>query len=430
MNPILLKPSSDTGSQVVVHGKVYGNMDARTYHVRKEELREKVLESLETLRRQFELVLIEGAGSPAEINLKDRDLVNMGVAKMARAPVLLVGDIDRGGVFASLYGTIALLDEDERPYIKGMIINKFRGDVSLLNPGLVMIEEKTSVPVVGVVPYFHDLYLPEEDSVGLQKRMGAPDGAIRIGVIRLSHISNFTDFDILAMEPEVSVEYITPVETLDGLDALIIPGSKNTLADLTLLRESGLDQRIVAFAEEGGTVAGLCGGYQILGKSIRDPEHVESHLESVAGLGLLDTETVMAAEKTTTLDVAKRIGGGRDERLEGYEIHMGVTQRGTSARPLFQIISRNGRSCDVLDGAVNVRGNVWGTYLHGIFDNDAFRHDFLNVLRRKKGLPLLPRSGVFFKQRLQESVSRLARTVADALNMKAIERIIREGIEG
>ena len=429
MNPILLKPSSDTGSQVIVHGKVHGNMDARTYHFEKENLREKVRESLEILKEQFDLILIEGAGSPAEINLKDHDLVNMGAAKMAHAPVLLVGDIDRGGVFASLYGTIALLDEDERRYFKGMIINKFRGDVSLLEPGLAMIEERTSVPVLGVIPYFHDLYLPEEDSVGLRRKMGALDGAIRIGIVRLSHISNFTDFDVLSMEPEVSVEYIDPGESLGDLDAVIIPGSKNTLTDLHYLRESGLDRRIIAFAEGGGTVVGLCGGYQILGKTIRDPDHVESTLESIEGLGLLDTDTVMAPEKTTTLDVACRIDGDPAERLEGYEIHMGVTRRGDGVRPLFRIISRNDQPCDVEDGAVNDRGNVWGTYLHGIFDNDTFRHDFLNALREDRGLAPLPRAGVFYKRRLLESVAELARTVGEALDMERIERIIRRGLD-
>ncbi len=430
MNPILLKPSSDTGAQVIVQGKVFGNMDARTYHHRKEELREKVRESLEVLRRQYDLILIEGAGSPAEINLKEHDLVNMGTAKMARSPVLLVGDIDRGGVFASLYGTIALLEEEERAYFRGLIINKFRGDVSLLTPGLRMIEEKTAMPVLGVIPYVHDLYLPEEDSVGLRKRMGVADAAIRIGVVRLSHISNFTDFDVLAMEPEVSVEYLSPGDPLDGLDALILPGSKNTLSDLALLRESGLDKRIVAFAEGGGTVVGLCGGYQILGRSVRDPEHVESNLEAVAGLGLLDIETVMASKKTTTLDEAKRIGGKGEERLEGYEIHMGQTRRGDGVAPLFRIVRRNGQPCNVEDGAVNARANVWGTYLHGIFDNDRFRHEFLNTLRERKGLSPLTRFQVFYKQRLEEHVEKLARTVSDALDMDRIERIIRRGVDG
>lgn len=428
MNPILLKPSSDTGSQVIVHGKVQGNMDARIYHFKKEALRETVRESLAFLRERFDLVLMEGAGSPAEINLKDYDLVNMGAAKMAGAPVLLAGDIDRGGVFASLYGTLALLDEDERPYVKGLIINKFRGDISLLAPGLAMIEKRTAVPVLGVIPYFHDLYLPEEDSVGLRRRMGTPDGVIRVGVIQLSHISNFTDFDILAMEPDVSVEYILPDDSFEGLDALVIPGSKNTLTDLARLRETGIDRKILSFAEAGGTVVGLCGGYQILGKSIRDPEKVESGMGTIEGLGLLDTETVMATEKTTTLDTARRVEGDPKERLEGYEIHMGVTRRGEGSRPLFRIVSRNGTPCDVADGAVNAHGNVWGTYLHGIFDNDAFRHDFLNALRERKGLPPLARSGVFHRQRLLESVERLARTVEAALDMERIEEIIRRGI--
>ena len=429
MNPILLKPSSDTGSQVIVHGKVQGNMDARAYHRHKETLRGRVLESLEILKETYDLILIEGAGSPAEINLKEHDLVNMGAARMAKSPVLLVGDIDRGGVFASLYGTIALLDGDERPYFKGMIINKFRGDVSLLEPGLRMIEEKTDLPVLGVVPYFHDLYLPEEDSVGLRKIMGTPDGAIRLGIIRLSHISNFTDFDILAMEPGVSVEYIGAGDSIRDFDALIIPGSKNTLSDLSYLRENGLDREIVDFAARGGTVVGLCGGYQILGKIIRDPHHVESNLETLEGLALLDTETTLATEKTPPLDVVSPLGKDTAERLEGYEIHMGVTRLGKNARPLFEIVERNGQPCAVPDGAVNETGNVWGTYLHGIFDNDGFRHDFLNTLRKGKGLQPLSRSGVFYRERLMESVAKLSQTVTDALNMERIVQIIQEGVD-
>ena len=428
MNPILLKPSSDTGSQVIVHGRVHGNMDARTYQFQKENLREKVRESLEILKEQFDLILIEGAGSPAEINLKEHDLVNMGAAKMAHSPVLLCGDIDRGGVFAALFGTIALLDVDERPYIKGTIINKFRGDVSLLEPGLAMIEGKTGIPVLGVVPYFKNLYLPEEDSVGLRERMGSFEGGIRIGVISLSHISNFTDFDILAMEPEVSVEYISPGDHLEGLDALIIPGSKNTLSDLDQLRRGGMDRKIIKFAESGGIVVGLCGGYQILGKTVRDPQHVESGLGSVDGLGLLDVETAISTEKTTTLDQAYLRDGEDKMPLEGYEIHMGVTRLGNHAHSLFEIFRRNHQPCSVEDGAINETGNVWGTYLHGIFDNDTFRHTFLNELRKKKGLLPLSHSGVFYKQRLMESVNRLAGIVSEALDMEKIIEIIRRGM--
>ncbi len=428
MNPILLKPSSDTGAQIIVHGRVQGNMDARSYHQAKRRLREKVKESLKILRRRADLIIIEGAGSPAEINLNDHDLVNMGAARLARAPVLLTGDIDRGGVFAALYGTVALLGEKERPYLKGMIINKFRGDLSLLEPGLRMIEERTRLPVLGVIPYFHDLYLPQEDSVGLQKTLGARNGAIRIGVTDLSHISNFTDFDILSMEPGVTVDYLDSNANLEDYDALIIPGSKNTLSDLNTLRKHGMDKKIFNYAAQGGMVVGLCGGYQILGKIIRDPHHVESELEALPGLGLLDTETTLTTEKTTTLVVARPLKGDAGERLAGYEIHMGVTQAGPKARPLFKILERNGQPCAVNDGAVNEEGNVWGTYLHGIFDNDGFRHAFLNHLRRHKGLPPLERSGVFYRDRLKESIRRLAAIVEEALDMEKVERIIREGV--
>ena len=428
MNPILLKPSSDTGSQVIVHGRPVGNMDARTYYAHKKQLRDKVRESLARLRAAYDIIIMEGAGSPAEINLKEGDLVNMGAAKMAHAPVLLVGDIDRGGVFAAIYGTIALLEANEQPYIKGIIINKFRGDVSLLTPGLRMIEARTERPVLGVVPYFHDLYLPEEDSVGLRSRMGAEGANLRLGVIRLSHISNFTDFDVLALEPDVSVTFLGPDDPLEGLDAVFIPGSKNTLADLAILRRHGLAERIRVFASEGGVVIGLCGGYQILGKSLHDPHHVESRMGTLEGLGLLDVSTTLSREKITTLTVAYLLEESEAGPLEGYEIHMGVTELGAEARPLFQILSRNGQPCRVLDGAMNREGNVWGTYLHGIFDNDPFRHTFLNHLRKRKGLSPLPATGIFYRQRLEESVKRLTETVETALDMDQITEIIRRGM--
>ncbi len=429
MNPILLKPSSDTGSQVIVHGKVLGHMDARTYHFQKEKLRGKVRESLKRLRDTYDVIIMEGAGSPAEINLNDQDLVNMGAARMAKAPVLLVGDIDRGGVFASLYGTLALLREEERRFVRGMVINKFRGDLSLLEPGLKMIEEKTGLPVLGVIPYFRNLYLPEEDSVGLRGRMGKDNGALKLGVIRLPHISNFTDFDVLSMEPDVSIVYLGAGDSLRGLDAVFIPGSKNSLSDLDFLRRTGLGDEIQRFAARGGTVIGLCGGYQILGRSIRDPYHVESGIETLEGLGLLDVTTTLKREKTTTLDVLRAMGDTSSPLLEGYEIHMGVTHLGPRMRPLFEIVERNGQLCSVKDGAMNPDGNIWGTYLHGIFDNDDFRHTFLNDLRGKKGLPPLERSGIFYRQRLIEGVEGLEKIVSEALDMERVTRMIREGIK-
>jgi len=428
MNPILLKPSSDTGAQVIINGKVHANMNAKAYHDFKPHLRETVRKSLNRLKKRYDVIFMEGAGSPAEINLKKNDLVNMGAARMAGAPVLLAGDIDRGGVFASLYGTVALLDEEERPYLKGMIINKFRGDVSLLSPGLSMIEAKTGLPVMGVIPYFHDLYLPEEDSVGLKNAQGSSGAAIKIGVVRLPHISNFTDFDVLAMEPDVSLVYIDSGDNLRQFDAVILPGSKNTLTDLTYLRQRHLTDPLVNFASAGGTVVGLCGGYQILGRIIRDPGHFESKLEEVAGLGLLDVTTTLHPQKTTTLDEARFLDRKKAFHLTGYEIHMGVTEQGTHARPLFEITSRNGTPCKITDGASNASGKIWGTYLHGIFDNDTFRHDFLNTLRQEKGLPPLSETGIFYEQKLEESLDRLSETVSNALDMDAITDIINRGI--
>ena len=428
MNPILLKPSSDTGAQVIINGKVHANMNAKAYHEFKPHLRGTVQESLNRLKKKYDIILMEGAGSPAEINLKENDLVNMGAARMAGAPVLLTGDIDRGGVFASLYGTVALLDDEEQPYLKGMIINKFRGDISLLTPGLSMIEDKTGLPVMGVIPYFHDLYLPEEDSVGLKNAQGPSGAAIKIGVVRLPHISNFTDFDVLAMEPDVSLVYIDSGEDLQQFDAIILPGSKNTLTDFSYLSQCHLTDPLVNFASGGGTVIGLCGGYQILGRVIRDPGHFESELEEVMGLGLLDVTTTLHPRKTTTLDEARFLDRAKAFTLTGYEIHMGVTEHGAGASPLFEITSRNGTPCKVRDGASNSNGRIWGTYLHGIFDNDAFRHDFLNTLRQAKGLPVLSGTGIFYEQKLEESLDRLSETVSNAVDMEAIMNIIDRGM--
>jgi adenosylcobyric acid synthase len=335
---------------------------------------------------------MEGAGSIAEINLREHDIANLKAAEMAQAPVLLVADIDRGGVFASLVGTVELLTPKERRMLAGVIINRFRGDPSLLTPGIRAVEARTGVPVLGVVPWI-DLKLPEEDSVGLarkgQGRAGAP---LRIGVVRLPRLANYTDFDPLEQEADVDLCYVTAPDEIAGLDLLILPGTKSTLPDLQSLRTSGLARAIHEYHMQGGRIAGICGGYQMLGKHIADPDGVESDLLEAEGLGLLDVDTVLAGDKQThqvtgtVLEGAAVIGLGAVEEVAGYEIHMGVTTHGALARPLFVVARFGGFGETFEDGAVSLDGHTWGTYLHGLFDDDTLRHALLDDLRSRRGL--------------------------------------------
>jgi adenosylcobyric acid synthase len=395
MNPVLLKPNSDTGSQVIVQGKVVGNMSVKEYNRFKPEAFRKVTESFYRLRLSFDFIVIEGAGSIAEINLKAHDIANMRVAEMADCPCILVADIDRGGVFAQIIGTIELLEPSEKARIKGVIINKFRGDPSLLKPGIDLIEERTGVPVLGVVPYFRHFRIPEEDSVALEKKSKGKNQRskgkeIQIGVIRFPRISNFTDFDPLEAEPDVDLHYIENTDELEGLDVLILPGSKSTIGDLRFLEKRGMFDRIRAFT---GPVIGICGGYQMLGKRILDPHGIESSDGDAVGLGLLDVETVMLPEKEThqaegsLLPAGTLIAPGCADSLTGYEIHMGKTILGPSAQPFAELTRRSGRWDMVYDGAVSEDGRVFGTYLHGVFDNHDFRAALLNRIRKEKGLP-------------------------------------------
>jgi adenosylcobyric acid synthase len=394
MNPVLLKPNSDTGSQVIVQGKAVGNMTVREYNAFKPEAFVKVRESFDRLRSRSDFIVIEGAGSIAEINLKAHDIANLKVAEMAGCPVILVADIDRGGVFAQIVGTMELLDPAERAQVKGVIINKFRGDPSLLTSGIDFVEKRTGVPVLGVVPYFTGFRLPEEDSVALSKRTEAPkngsaEGKITIGVVRLPRISNYTDFEALEREPDVALRYIEAAGEVNGLDLLILPGSKSTTADLCYLMEGGLLGAIRTF---DGVVAGICGGFQMLGKRVLDPSGMESPIREAEGLGLLDAETTMLANKEThqveaSLSPAGTgVAPGYGATLSGYEIHMGETLVGPGSLPFATVTRRSGRAVEIADGAVSLDGRVFGTYLHGIFDNDAFRTAFLNRIRRKKGL--------------------------------------------
>ncbi len=395
MNPILLKPNSDTGSQVIVQGKLVGNMAVREYNAYKPAAFESVRESYSRLQSRFDFIVIEGAGSIAEINLKADDIANLKVAELAGCPVLLVADIDRGGVFAQIVGTLELLEPAEKALVKGVIINKFRGDPSLLKPGIDFVEQRTGVPVLGVVPWFTGFRIPEEDSVALQRRgtgnREPGTGKIQIGVVRFPRISNYTDFDALEAEPDVTLRYIEAAGEFSGLDLLILPGSKATIADLAFLRERGVFGAIQTFP---GPVVGICGGFQMLGLRVADPHGVESQIKEAEGLGLLDAETVLLPEKTTHLAAARLlpqgdlVAPGCINQLSGYEIHLGETALGPDCRPFARIGSRSGRDAEILDGAVSPDGRVFGTYLHGIFDNAGFRAAFLNRIRQEKGFPL------------------------------------------
>jgi len=395
MNPILLKPNSDIGSQVIVQGKAVGNMSVAEYNGYKPRAFEKVKESFARLSSACEFIVIEGAGSIAEINLKAHDIANLKIAEMAGCPCILVADIDRGGVFAQIVGTLELLEPGERERIKGMVINKFRGEPSLLKPGIDFVEKRTGVPVLGVVPYFNHFRIPEEDSVALERRakgkgQKAKGNKIRIGVIRFPRISNYTDFDPLESEADVDLHYIEKPEEMDGLDVLILPGSKSTIGDLRFLENLGLFEKIKTFS---GPVIGICGGYQILGKRVLDPQGVESSVGEAEGLGLLDVETVMLPGKEThqaegrLLPAGSRIAPDCADGLIGYEIHMGRTTLGPSAQPFAELRRVSGADGAIPDGAVSADCRVFGTYLHGLFDSHGFRTAFLNRIRAEKGLP-------------------------------------------
>jgi adenosylcobyric acid synthase len=394
MNPVLLKPTTDCGSQVIVQGVAVGNMRVAEYNAYKPRAFEKVEESYARLAAGHDVVVIEGAGSIAEINLKQYDIANLRVARMAGCPVLLVADIDRGGVFAQIVGTLELLDPEERGMIAGVIINKFRGDLSLLRPGIDWLEQRTGVPVLGVVPVFSGFRIPEEDSVALEKRTEeSPRGGekLRIGVVKLPRISNYTDFDPLELEPDISLSYVDDPALIKGFDLLILPGSKSTVGDLEFLRSRGFFPAIRSF---GGSIVGICGGFQMLGRRVSDPDGVETegHREA-EGLGLLDVVTVMLTRKETHQAIAELLPSGylaapkSCRSLSGYEIHMGETMLGPGVEPFARIVRRSGEEVEVQDGAVTRDGRIVGTYLHGIFHNAGFRAALLNRLRRQKGLP-------------------------------------------
>ncbi|MGH9368174.1 MAG: cobyric acid synthase [Thermoanaerobaculia bacterium] len=426
MNPILLKPSNDTDAQVIVLGRPIGTFSAAAYGSEQIPLLRRVVrEAYTRLAAQVEVVVIEGAGSPAEVNLRDRDLCNMAAAEMAGAPVLLVGDIDRGGVFAALLGTLELLEPAERDRVQGFIINKFRGDRQLLTPGLDFLVARTGKPVFGVIPFDRTLRLPEEDA--LPERAFANGwrrdaSRLQIGVVLLPHLSNFTDFDSLAAEPDLELRYVADPDEIAGLDGVILPGSKSTVADLDFLREKGLAEAITRAAARGKMIVGICGGYQMLGAVIADPDHVESVRGDVSGLGLLKVRTRFEKEKITHQIRARCCWTG--DEVRGYEIHHGVSLCLDGTMRAFEILERSGQAAQTLEGARDGGGRIWGTNIHGLFDNDAFRHRFVADLCERVGRPGPAR--VRPSWNVDQELDRWAEVLRAHLDVPAIYRLLEE----
>ena len=435
MNPILLKPEGNRKSQVVVMGKPTRVASAREYYEMKLRLWPLVTQALDTLRNQYDIVVIEGAGSPAEINLREHEIVNMRVARYANAPVIIVGDIDRGGVFASLVGTMALLEPEEQALVKAFVINKFRGDPSLLDSGFDILRERTGVGVAGVIPWFDDIHIPEEDSLGLDPprawNSSQSDDFIDIAVVRLPRIANFDDFDPLYREERVRLRYVNNANEMGAPDLIILPGSKTTVADLEWIRQSGIADAVAARRCAGTPVIGVCGGYQMLGERILDPEGVESTLRETRGLGLLPITTTFAATKTThqvrgkvSASSSGILAGNGGSAIAGYEIHMGQSydnggDDGKSDAP-FRITERSGKTVDSLDGAIDADGLTLGTYMHGLFHNHSLRHTLLTNIARRKGIEL-PDGAILD---LDAEYDKLAALIRRSVDMDAVYAMV------
>ena len=429
MNPVLLKPTNDVGSQVIVNGEVLGNMSARDYFKYKKKLVPDIMKAYNALAAENDIIVIEGAGSPAEINLKSDDIVNMGMAKMAKAPVLLVGDIDRGGVFAQLIGTVMLLEEDEKEMVKGLIINKFRGDKTILDPGVEMLEERSGIPVVGVAPYLN-IQVEDEDSLTERFETNRTVDLIDIAVIRVPRISNFTDFNPLESIQGVSLRYVKNPSELGNPDMIILPGTKNTMEDLLWMRDNGLEALILKEAAKGKLIFGICGGYQMMGETLSDPHGVEAG-GTIKGMGLLPMDTVFAEKKTRT-----RVEGSfgqltgafaklSDTALEGYEIHMGETALKGDAKPSTSIQ-------DSVTGERKADGayldNVCGTYVHGVFDKEAVAEAIVQIIGEKKGLDVSGMTGMDFQAFKETQYDILAAELRKHLDMKKIYEILDFGV--
>lgn len=422
MNPILLKPTSNMGSQVIVNGEVYDNLSAQDYYKMKDTLAPEVMKAFEHLAAENDIIVIEGAGSPAEINLAENDIVNMGMAKMADAPVILVADIDRGGVFASAYGTVKLLPQEDQDRFCGIVINKFRGDVEILKPGLHMLEELTGKPVLGVLP-MEKIDVDDEDSLSDRLNQRTFTEGIDVAVIRLPHISNFTDFSVFELIDGVSLRYVTDKRELGDPDLILLPGTKNTMADMEWLIESGLEGKLIRAAQHT-RIIGICGGFQLLGKELHDPEHVE-HGGDMRGLGLLDTSTVFQGGKTRTrihgcIKEEHNLYHLENRNLEGYEIHMGKTDNLGGAVAMIEL--EDGR----VDAYMTPDGRIWGSYLHGIFDNEALVFGLVHEIMREKGInPGENHLSVAEYKEIQ--YNKLADLIRNHLDMEQIYRILFDG---
>lgn len=445
MNPILLKPTTDMGSQVIVMGEVVGNMRAVDYFKRKKDYIPVIKDAYETLAKEYDIIVIEGAGSPAEINLKQDDIVNMGLAKLLDVPVLLVGDIDRGGVFAQLVGTVMLLEEEERARIQGLIINKFRGDLSILEPGLDMLKEHCKKEVLGVVPYL-DVDIEEEDSLAERLHKKSVEAVIDAAVIRLPKVSNFTDVQPLEMEEGVSVRYVEYAEELGNPDFILIPGTKNTMEDLRWLKSSGLAAKILRLAAQGTVIFGICGGYQILGEEIIDICGAEGGGQ-IQGLGLLPITTCFEAEKIrsrkrgTVAELGGIFQNLSGKKVEGYEIHMGSSvirpeteedkEKKDKARAALRL-KRNEYGDQAIDFGETTDGccygNVFGTYLHGIFDEEEFRNAWIQMLCEKKGITFGKKESISYREYKEIQYDKLASSLRESLDMESIYRILDDSI--
>lgn len=427
MNPILLKPTTDMGSQVIVNGEVLGNMRAIDYFKKKKEYIPVIRKAYESLAEEYDLIVIEGAGSPAEINLKQDDIVNMGMAEIADAPVLLVGDIDRGGVFAQLIGTVMLLEKRERERIKGLVINKFRGDKTILEPGLFMLEKRCEKEVMGVVPYL-DVDIEEEDSLAESLNRKSRGGGIDLAVIHLPRISNFTDLQAFTLEPDVSVRYVKKASELCAPDVIFLPGTKNTIKDMKWLRESGMEAAILKCHQKGSVIFGICGGFQMLGESIQDACGVEDY-GMIRGMNLLPMVTVFEEEKTRTR-VQGKIGRLKgcfgelsEKRVDGYEIHMGQTILKEGSKPFINLIVSYGNLEKKEDGCYQEA--VFGTYLHGIFDEEEFRGTFVRILCERKGISYQSGQKMTYQEYKEKQFDKLAVELRNSLDMDKIYRMIQ-----
>ena len=421
MNPVLIKPTADTRAQIILWGKPVGNMSVYEYKDYKKMVFGKIKESLRKLKQEYEITVIEGAGSPAEINLKSHDLVNLRIAKLANAPVILVGDIDKGGVFAWLIGTLELLSKEERKMIKGFIINKFRGDKRLLMSGINFLEKYTGIKTLGVIPYFHNIKIPEEDSVSIEakKKNLESNKKIKIDVIYLPHISNFDDFDALEGESDVSLKYIGECRDLRKSDVIIIPGTKNSIEDLDYLKKTGLAKKIVSTfkSNSAATLVGICGGYQMLGEKIYDKKNLESKRKEINGLEILPVITEIYAQKVVSQVKAKHLSSGIE--ISGYEIHQGRTKVAGNSEPAFEVIQFN--HTGKFDGAITDNGRCWGTYLHGVFDSNKFRRYFLNNLRKKKGWKII-KKGINYD--VDREIGKLASLLRKNIDLNLLYEIL------